>query len=274
VTARLGLLVGAEQAFAEALWHRAKTEAGVRVELVEIGGTDEHPVSRWDAILDRTSAVVPHYRTWLRAVAVAGAAVVNDPWRSDVDGFVGVELAARADLRVPRTVLLPQKSYGPGVDRERGLRNLQYPLAWQAVLDYVKLPALLRTVSQPFVEVLVHDRAELGAAYDRSGERLVLLQEVVEGSERLRCVHAGTEVAVLGPAAPEIERRVAAEARRLGAATGLDLWAFDVAVRKNEIFWLAGPDPWPPLEPRDLGASFERTVGGVLAGLLRAARRG
>jgi hypothetical protein len=54
--------------------------------------------------------------------------VINDPfWWSADDKFFGYSLAARLGVAVPRTVLLPQKDYIPAIDKNRSLRNLEFP---------------------------------------------------------------------------------------------------------------------------------------------------
>jgi hypothetical protein len=122
----------------------------------------------------------------------------------------------------------------------------------------------------------VHDRGELGLAYDRAGERPVMLQSVVEGATRFRCIHAAGEVVWPGGAAPpHAGDRIAADARRLAQAIGLQIWSFELCLRAGEPIWLSGPDPWPALEPAELGAeAFDRVVEAVLALLLRAGRKG
>jgi hypothetical protein len=122
--------------------------------------------------------------------------------------------------------------------------------------------------------VVVHDRRDLGAAYDRTGGDVVVLQELVTGTPA-RCIHAGGETAVVGAVPAGSEERIAAEARRLAAACGLELWGFDVVVRHGRPCWVAGPDPWPAIDPQALGeAVFERVVDAVARRLLVRARAG
>jgi hypothetical protein len=40
--------------------------------------------------------------------------------------------------------MLPQKDYIPAIDKNRSLRNLEFPLDWEAIVDYVGFPAILK----------------------------------------------------------------------------------------------------------------------------------
>ena len=55
---------------------------------------------------------------------------------------------AKLGCAIPKTVLLPQKGYPPDVDlTSESLRNLEYPIDWDALLDYVGRPAILKPYS-------------------------------------------------------------------------------------------------------------------------------
>ena len=68
-------------------------------------------------------------------------------------------------------MLLPQKDYPNDVDlTPESLRNLQYPIDWEGLLDYVGRPAILKPYSGGGWKHVykVHDVHELLAAYDRT----------------------------------------------------------------------------------------------------------
>ena len=58
-----------------------------------------------------------------------GARVVNNPfmWTAD-DKFFEASLATKLGVRSPKTVVLPNKDYVPGIVHNESLRNLIYPL--------------------------------------------------------------------------------------------------------------------------------------------------
>jgi hypothetical protein len=79
-------------------------------------------------LIDRISQEVKHYRFYLKAAALGGAFVINDPlWWSADDKFFGYSLVSRIGIATPRTVMLPQKDYIPAIDKSRSLRNLEFP---------------------------------------------------------------------------------------------------------------------------------------------------
>ncbi len=91
---RIGVLVGWEQSFPEAFITRANKVPGIVAELAKIGGTPEQQESPYRVLIDRISQEVKHYRFYLKAAALGGAFVINDPfWWSADDKFFGYSLA-------------------------------------------------------------------------------------------------------------------------------------------------------------------------------------
>ena len=76
--------------------------------------------------------------------ARAAPTVINNPfWWSADDKFFNYALATRLGVAVPPTVLLPHKEHPTGTT-ERSMRNLHYPLDWDAIFEYVGFPAFLK----------------------------------------------------------------------------------------------------------------------------------
>ena len=72
----------------------------------------------------------------IEALAVLqGATVVNNPfmWTAD-DKFFDAGLCEKLGVASPKTMVLPNKDYVPGIVHEESLRNLIYPLDWQAIV--------------------------------------------------------------------------------------------------------------------------------------------
>src|ERR1700736_5298390 len=143
---KVGLIVGRENtfplAFIEAV--NRKNIEGVTAELVKLGGTRMDEVVPYRVIIDRMSHEVPYYRTYLKKAVHDGTIVVNNPfwWTAD-DKFFECVLAQKLGVAVPRTVLVPNKSYEADVIEE-SLRNLVQPIPWDELLAYVGLPAVLK----------------------------------------------------------------------------------------------------------------------------------
>jgi glutathione synthase/RimK-type ligase-like ATP-grasp enzyme len=146
---KIGLLCGREFSFPPAFIDRVNALGradGVSAELVTLGGTAMLEPSRYAVIVDRISHEVEYYRGFVKHAALQGTHVINNPfwWTAD-DKFFNYAVAAKLGIAIPRTVLLPQKGYPADVDlTSESLRNLQYPIDWEALLDYVGRPAILQ----------------------------------------------------------------------------------------------------------------------------------
>src|SRR5260370_4826590 len=142
----VGILVGREKTFPKALIKtiNERGNGGVVAELVTLGGIRHDAPPPYDLVIDRISHEVPFYRATLKRMALEGTIVINNPfWWSADDKFFNYSLASKLGVAVPRTVLLPQKDYIAGITSE-SLRNLEFPLNWQAIIDYVGRPAFLK----------------------------------------------------------------------------------------------------------------------------------
>lgn len=193
---KIGVLVGWEQSFPHAFIERCNKVPGVHAELATLGGTPERFESPYSVLIDRISQEVKHYRFALKAAALSGTFVINDPfWWSADDKFFGYSLCSRLGVAIPRTVLLPQKDYIPAIDKQRSLRNLEFPLNWEAIVDYIKFPAVLKPADGGgWKDVsIVKTPAELLAAYDASGLNVMTLQEFIDFDLYVRCLCIGKD---------------------------------------------------------------------------------
>jgi hypothetical protein len=193
---RIGLLVGWEDSFPKAFLERCNKVPGIEAELAKIGGTPERFAPPYRVIIDRISQEVKHYRFQLKCAALAGTYVVNDPfWWSADDKFFGYSLVQRAGVAVPRTVLLPQKDYLPAIDKKRSLRNLEYPLNWEAMIEYIGFPAILKPADGGgWRDVsVVKSPSELLKAYDASGTNVMTFQQFIDFEEYVRCICVGKD---------------------------------------------------------------------------------
>src|SRR5918911_2890693 len=144
----VGLLVGRENTFPEPfidMVNKRGAAERVRAELAVLGGTTELHEPYHAVLVDRISHEVPYYRAHLKSAALLGTVVINDPfwWEAD-EKFFECTLARKLGVAVPKTVVLPNKQYIPEIDLQRSLRNLQYPLDWEAIVAYTGLPAVLK----------------------------------------------------------------------------------------------------------------------------------
>jgi len=84
---RVGILVGREQTFPEALIkninERGKGE--VVAEYLKLGGIRHDAPPQYDLVIDRISHEVPFYRATLKRLALEGTFIINNPfsWAAD-----------------------------------------------------------------------------------------------------------------------------------------------------------------------------------------------
>lgn len=262
---RIGLLIGREWSWPSALIAEINgRDAGVVAEFVKIGETRLDSPSKYDLLIDRMSHEIPYYRTFLRYAALHGAYIVNDPFMTATDDkFFGVSLAHKLDIRTPRTVVLPNKR----VETENvpeSFRNLVYPMDWQAIIDYVGVPAILKDVltgGRPIAQI-VHDVDELIRWYDESDTLTVVLQELIEADLHVHCFVIGRQrvlpvcysVEEQGylPEAPQLKERTAETIRETALhvtrAIGYDINMVEYVVADDTPYLINPGNPMPNLD--------------------------
>ena len=215
---KIGILVGRENTFPPALIEKINSmNAGVTAEYIKIGGVKVAEPNGYRLIFDRISHDIPFYRAFLKNAVLNGTTVVNNPfWWSADDKFFNYSLATKLGVAVPRTVLLPQKSYREGVV-EASLRNLEFPLNWDAIVDYVGMPAILKPFDGGgWRDVYkIHSKEELWACYDRTETLCMTLQQFVNFTDYVRCYCVGRKQVLVMPYDPSHRRYVPRDERRL-----------------------------------------------------------
>src|SRR3982750_4683682 len=117
MTKRVGLVVGREWSWPPAFIEEVNNrDQGVVAEYAQIGGDHFDDPVAYDVLIDRISHEVPMYRSFLKKAVLEGKTVINNPfmWSAD-DKFFGAALAGKIGVASPKTVLLPNKEYVPGI---------------------------------------------------------------------------------------------------------------------------------------------------------------
>lgn len=263
---KIGILAGWEESMPAAFIERCNKVPGIQAEFAKIGGTPERFASPYRVLVDRISQEVKHYRFHLKAAALGGTFVINDPfWWSADDKFFGYSLAARLGVAVPRTVMLPQKDYIPAIDKGRSLRNLEFPLSWQAIVDYVKFPAVLKPADGGgWKDVsIVRNPEELLRAYDASHTNVMTLQEFIDFDEYVRCICIGRERILPIQYSPsrrcyvyndkeqwlpkELHDRIVGDSIKLNQALGYDMNSVEFAIRDGVPYAIDFTNPAPDM---------------------------
>ena len=143
---KIGIIFGMESTFPPALVDKINSfnDPDVQAELASIGEVRMAEPSPYHVIIDRISHDIPFYRGYLKNAALSGSIIINNPfWWSADDKFFNFALGTKLGVAIPKTVLLPHKEHPPGTT-DRSMRNLQYPLPWESIFDYVGFPAFLK----------------------------------------------------------------------------------------------------------------------------------
>ena len=274
---QVGLLTGLEDKFPRALLKdlEGRGVAAGRVVLGPVGGGHDLGC---EVLVDRVSHRVPFYRAAVERAAQEGVRVINPPW-TWIDRFNGLGAAARLGLWTPRAVLLPQKGY-PADLPGAALRNLAYPLDWDAILAAVGGRGILTALSaaHDLPMRVVTSVPELLSAFDASGTTPCVLEEALPWDRWVRAFVIGGEAVVIGCYDLDY-RQVVSDGEYLTAeeattvrdtallvtrTLGLDINAVDVAFVEGESWVMGASDPVPDLEAAVVGrAVFEQVVGAV-----------
>lgn len=188
---KIGILFGMENTFPQAFVDRvnSKNISGISAEFVKIDKVVQGEHCGYDVIIDRISQDVPFYRAFLKNAAISGTAVINNPfwWTAD-DKFFNNALAVKIGVAVPKTVILPSNEH-PADTSTQSFRNLNYPLDWEGIFDYIGFPAFFK----PFAGggwkhvYKVNTPDEFFNAYNQTGQLVMMLQEEIVFTDYYRC---------------------------------------------------------------------------------------
>jgi hypothetical protein len=274
MTKRIGLFVGREWSWPPAFIEEVnRRDQGVVAEYATVGGERFDGPLPYDVLIDRISHEVPMYRSYLKKAFLEGKSVVNNPfmWTAD-DKFFGATLVSKLGVYSPKTLLLPNKSYVPGIVPGESLRNLRYPLDWKSIVEYVGLPCVLKDAhGGGWKEVHVcRSLDELIHHYDQSGLLTMIVQEFIQWEHFVRCICIGQQEILpikydpgqrkylveddhLGPI---LGPRVVGDALKIVHALGYDMNSIEFAVRDGVPYAIDFMNPAPDMDIHSLTPTY------------------
>ncbi len=289
---RAGILVGRERSFPDALIAEvARREAGVTLDYAEVYAARADEPPHYDVLIDRISHEVPCYQPWLKLLSLHGARIINNPfWRIADDKFFDSALAHLLGVKVPKTVLLPSKSYGDDINGQSLEKNLKL-VDWDGVGRDLGFPIYLkphwgggwRDVTR------CASMQELHAAYDKSGRLTMIAQEEIRWTRYVRCVVIGQKDVLpalwdprlshferygkahetMPALTPELEARAIKDALTLTRALGYDMNTVELAITEaGEPYAIDFMNSAPDLDVSSLGASHFAWVVEKMADLV------
>ena len=263
---RVGVFVGREWSWPPAFVEEVnRRDAGVTAELALVGAEHFDAPVPYDVLIDRISHEVPMYRSYLKKAVLEGKHVVNNPfmWTAD-DKFFGAVLISKLGVASPKTVVLPNKSYVPGIVPTESLRNLRYPLDWKAIVDYVGMPCILKDAhGGGWKEVHVcRSLEELIHHYDHSGLLTMIVQEFIEWEQFVRCLCIGQQDVLpmkYDPRerkylvehehlTPALGARITKDSLAIVRALGYDMNSIEFAVRGGTPYAIDFMNPAPDMD--------------------------
>lgn len=291
---KIGILFGQENTFPQAFVDRvnSKNEKGISAELVKIGKVMQAEPQGYDVIIDRISQDIPFYRAMLKNAAITGTAVINNPfWWSADDKFFNNALAVKVGVAVPKTVILPSNQHPPDTN-EFSMRNLEYPLDWESIFNYVGFPAFFK----PFAGggwknvYKVHNKEEFFIAYNETGTLVMMLQEAIEFDEYFRCYcidRKDVKIMAYDPKQPHhlryvqnyvpkdknLMKRIEEDVIKLNNALGYDFNTVEFAVRDGIPIAIDFCNPAPDADVHSVGEeNFEWVVEAAANMAIRKAK--
>ncbi len=271
---RVGLLVGRETSFPENFIKHVNSERkDIQAEMLKVGAFKADELCQYDVIIDRISHEIPFYRTFLKTATLSGTVIINNPfWWSADDKYFGTALLERLGIAIPRTVILPQRAYGPDTSSE-SLRNLQFPLDWLEIAGYTGLPAIMKPYDGGGWKNVykIHSLEELLFYYNQSGTTCMMLQEFIQFDRYVRCYTIGRKEVRIMPYDPtkpylhhqyfndsdyldaDLKKRIIDNCKTLNEALGYDINTAEFAIRDGIPYAIDFTNPAPDAELESVG---------------------
>ena len=280
---RVGILVGREQTFPESIINSINERGNGEVvaEMVKIGGIRLDEEKKYDVVIDRISHEIPYYRATLKRFALEGTYIINNPfWWSADDKFFNFALATKLGVAIPKTVLLPQEKYIQDVTSE-SLRNLEFPLDWEGIVEHVGFPAFLKPFDGGGWKNVskIWSLEELWHVYNQTGTLCMTLQEGIEYDQFVRCYCVGQEKVLIMPYDPsqpylsgmqyvnvddylttELHARVERDVITLCKALGYDLNTVEFAIKDGIPYAIDFMNPAPDAELASVGEANHKWI--------------
>ena len=167
---------------------------------------------------------------------------------------------------------LPNQDYVPGIVKSESLRNLIYPLDWQAIVDHVGIPCILKDAhGGGWRGVYVcHSIEELIRYYDTSGLLTMIAQEFINWDQYVRCMCVGQSKVMPMPydphqrcyipdenyLTPKLRQRIIDDSLKLVQALGYDMNTVEWAVKDGVPYAIDFMNPAPDMDINSLTPKY------------------
>jgi hypothetical protein len=260
----IGVLIGEEEDWYNAFIQTVnQQDIPVKAELAKISYTQMDGTVQYDVLIDRISHIVPYYRSFLKFAVLHNTYVISNPYTWTIDSrFFGTALVNRLGLKSPRTIILPNKYIARDATPDT-FRNLAYPMDWQAIIDYVGVPAIFKNnhIGGRQETHRVQNVDQLIEWYDESGTRTKILQQIIESDVHIHSFVVGHDqvmslrfsikdnhyqpeiISNKDPLGAELEEA----ALRITHAYQYDINMVEFVIHKNDTYVINGTNPTPQI---------------------------
>ncbi len=189
---RVGLLVGQERSFPEALIAQInRQDRGVVAEMASLGPTPMDAPCPYDVLIDRISHEVPYYQSYLKNALLQGTCTINNPfWRIADDKFFDTALAQRLGVAVPKTVRAARQGLRRRRHARDSLRQPQLPARLGRPRSRPRLPDVPEAALGRRLARRVRGRLawkSCSPPTTRAARMTMILQEAIRGTQYVRC---------------------------------------------------------------------------------------
>jgi len=271
---RIGVLFGQENTFPQAFVERVNSfgRSDIQAEWVKMDHVFQAESLNYEVIIDRISQDVPFYRAALKNSAIAGTAVINNPfWWSADEKFFNNALAVSMGIPVPKTTLLPSHNL-PDDTTSLSFRNLSMPLDWEKIFHYIGFPAYMKPHSGGGWKSVyrLENREEFYQKHAETGQLVMMLQEEIVFDDYYRCYCLdGNKVRIMqyeprnphhlryvverAPAGKELMDTITDYVIRLNTALGYDFNTVEFAIRDGVPYAIDFCNPAPDADVNSVG---------------------
>ena len=291
---KIGILYGQENTFPQAFIERvnSKKVKGIKAESVKVNVVEQGKPTEYDVIIDRISQDIPFYRAYLKNAALNGTAVINNPfWWSADEKFFNNALATKIGVAVPKTVLLPSNQH-PEDTNSDSMRNLEYPLDWEYIFEYIGFPAFFKPFAGGGWKNVYNpqDQNEFFRNYHETGTLVMMLQEQIDFTEYFRCYcidrrdvrimqydpkqpHHLRYVQNPKPIEAKLLKRIEKDVLKINNALGYDFNTVEFAIKDGIPYAIDFGNPAPDADINSVGEdNFEWVVEAAANMAIRRAK--
>ncbi|MDT3739037.1 MAG: hypothetical protein RO257_05990 [Candidatus Kapabacteria bacterium] len=265
---KIGILFGSEKSFPSDLISVINSMKNkVKASRISLDALKLNDKNIYSLIYDRISHKVPFYKNFLKQSYINGALVINNPFLTyDFSSFIHNVISNKKGIRTPKSVLLPSKE-PPENTVPDSFANLNYPLDWNAVFNYIGFPAYLKSNNN---NVFVHsykiyNSAEFFSAYNLTGKSCMNLVESIDFDAYYKCFVIGSKNAKViaydyskpihlrfnaseKPMSGKIENEIISLSLSISEYLGFSMNALEFGVKNNDLYLTCHHDPSPFIE--------------------------